>query len=598
MKPYPSSAANLNNTTLRMGLSWAIVTYWRWSLFLWFLLSLTIGQAQVERLFSYPPAERVVRLQAFSPWPPSPWTGGDSSIVINRLDSVALLADRHDDEYLYWYTQYLKTRYRLEYYPKLADGVNFLESVRPLLETCPVPSIKATYWHMYGLYLLNQLQFEKSFRLMLRAQQQFEKIGYANVPEIMEYLYGIGGMYFRCGDYRRAIHYLTLAERYHPNLHFRIRTAVLNTLGVAYQELRDYPKAAQLFRRALTVAQGTRDTAYLGIITGNLGNTLRLQGHTRQALPYLYQDLALSEEIVPENCATTCLYIARALLTLDSTAKAKAYMDRSVPLAATHKLRGVYLVNYSEAQALYAKKTGDLRQAMFWTDSTTTLKDSLRRVFDRTLLIATENSLNAEKYVATLQTVETEKGNAVHIRNLMIAALFLLTGFGLYALHQNRQKRLQEQRLHQERLAHATDQLTQYLASLRDKNVLIVQITDELAQARRLLQPSVLSAPETEQSIQTLLGSVILTEKDWQQFRWLFERVYPSFFDTLRQQYPDLSPADVRLLALSKLSIPTKEMAFMLGVSMEAIRKSRHRLRKKLEHRGSGTDLEGLIAQL
>ena len=576
-----------------MGLPRSTFAYYQGCLFVGCWLGLTTAQAQIERLFTYPPRQRVVRLMA-APF----WTKQDSAKAVRTIDSVALLARQHDDPYLYWYTQTLNVRYHLGHCPKLADGLRVLESARPRLETCPIPSAKAAYWHVYGLYLLDHSAFEKAFRLLLRAQQQFEKIGYANVPEIMEYLYGMGSLYFRFGDYHRAIHYLTLAERYHPNLHFRIRTAVLNTLGVAYQQLRDYPKAAQLFRRALTVAQVTRDTAYLGIVTGNLGNTLRLQGQTRQALPYLYEDLALSEKIVPENCATTCLYIARALLALDSIAKAKAYIDRSVPLAATHKLRGVYLVNYSEAQALYAKKTGDLRQAMFWTDSTTTLKDSLRRVFDRTLLIATENSLNAEKYVTTLQTVETEKENAIRIRNLMIAALFLLTGFGLYALHQNHQKRLQEQRLHQERLAHATDQLTQYMASLRDKNELIAQITDELAQARRLPQPSALSAPETEQSIQTLLGSVILTEKDWQQFRRLFERVYPSFFDTLRQQYPDLSPADVRLLALSKLSIPTKEMAFMLGVSMEAIRKSRHRLRKKLEHLGSGTDLEGLIAQL
>lgn len=511
---------------------------------------------------------------------------------------MAVLARRYDDEYLYWYVQYLKTRYRLDFYSKPTDGINFLESVRPLLETCPVSSIKGTYWHMYGLYLLNRLQFEKSFRLMIRAQHQFEKIGYANVPGIMEYLYGIGGMYFRFGDYRRAIYYLTLAERYHPKLPFRIRTAVLNTLGIAYQQLQDYPKAVQLFRRALKVAQVTRDTAYLGIVMGNLGNTMRLQGQPRQALSYLYQDLALTEKIVPENCATTCLYIAKALLTLDSTAKAKAYIDRSVPLAATHRLRDIYVVNYSEVQALYARKKGDLRRAIFWSDSTIALKDSLRRVFDQTLLIATENSLNAEKYVGRLQTIEAEKQNAVWVRNGIIIVLFLLTSAGLYALYQYRQKQMREQQLQEERLANATNQLAQYMTSIRDKNELIAQITDELTQARQLTTPTTPTSPEIEQHIETLLNSVILTEKDWQQFRRLFERVHPHFFETLRKQYADLSPTDVRLLALSKLEIPTKEMAFMLGVSTEAIRKSRYRLRKKLEHLRADTDLEGLIAQL
>jgi tetratricopeptide (TPR) repeat protein/DNA-binding CsgD family transcriptional regulator len=569
------------------------VTYGRWGLVVGCLLGLTTAQAQVEQLFAYPPRERVIRLLASSPW-----LNGDSSSVINRLDSVAVAASRHDDEYLFWYVQYRKTRLQLDHHPKLAEGVKLLEAARSRLENCPIPAVKAAYWHMYGLYLLDAGEFTNAFRQMLWAQDQFEKIGYTNVPGIIEYLYGVGSLYFRFGDYRKAIHYLSLAERYHPQHQLRLRTAVLNTLGVAYQELHNYAKADQWFRCALGEAQAMGDTAYLGIVTGNLGNALRLQGHTRQALPYLYQGLALSQIPVPENGATICLYIASALLVLDSTAKAKVYITQSERLVAHKQPQHDYAVNYSEAQALYARKTGDLGQVILWTDSTIARKDRLRAVFDSKLLVATENSLNVQQYLTSLQTLEAQKLNAVRIRNLILAALVLLTVVGLYALHQNRQKRIQEQQLHAERLNHATDQLTQYLSSLHNKNELIAHITDELTQARRLAQPSAPLPAETEQSIQTLLSSVILTDHDWQQFRRLFERVYPRFFETLRSHYPDHSPAEVRLLALSKLGLPTKEMAFMLGVSSEAIRKGRHRLRKKLEHLHSDTDLEGLIAQL
>ena len=568
--------------------------YRPWGLLVGCLLGLTTAQAQIEPLFAYPPRERVIRLLAS----PARLTG-DSSSVINRLDSVAVAASRHDDEYLFWYVQYLKIHYQLDHHPrKLAEGVKLLEAVRPRLENCPVPAVTAAYWHLYGLYLLDARQFTNAFRLMLRAQQQFETIGYANVPGITEYLYGMGSLYFRFGDYRRAIHYLSLAESYPPQHQLRLRTAVLNTLGVAYQELHDYPKADQWFRRALREAQSIGDTAYSGIVTGNLGNALRLQDQPHQALPYLYQGLVLSQKPVPENGATICLHIASALLVLDSTAKAKAYITQSERLVANQTPQREYALNYSETQALYARKTGDLRQAIRWTDSTITRRDRLRAVFDSKRLLATENSFNAQTYLTNLQTLEAEKQNAVRIRNLILVALILLTGVGLYALHQNRQKRIREQQLHAERLNHATDQLTQYMSSLHDKNELIAHITDELTQARRLTELSVPPTAETEQSIQTLLSSVILTEKDWQQFRRRFEGVYPRFFDTLHTQYPDLSPAEVRLLALSKLGLPTKEMAFMLGVSMDAIRKSRHRLRKKLEHLHSDTDLEGLIAQL
>jgi len=39
-------------------------------------------------------------------------------------------------------------------------------------------------------------------------------------------------------------------------------------------------------------------------------------------------------------------------------------------------------------------------------------------------------------------------------------------------------------------------------------------------------------------------------------------------------------------------------MAYMLGVSIESLRKSRYRLRKKLETQQADTDLKGLIVHL
>ena len=569
------------------------LTWRQWGLIVGCLLSLTSTQAQVELLFAQPPRQRVIRLLAY-PY----WLLGDSARVVNHLDSVALAASRYDDEYLFWYAQYRKIRFQLDHRPKLAQGLQLLEAARPQLESCPLPAIQAAYWHMYGLYLLDARQFRDAFRLLLRAQQQFEKIGYANVPGIIEFLYGMGSLYFRFGDYRQAIHYLSLAERYHPPYQLRLRTAVLNTLGVAYDELHDYTRADHSFRLALGEAQAMGDTTYLGIVVGNLGNALRLQNRPRQALPYLYQGLSLNQKSAPENGATLCLYIANALLELDSTAKAQAYLTQSERLVAHQQPQREYAIQYSEARARYARKTGDLGQAIRWTDSSIARRERLRAIFDGKRLLATQNSLNAQQYLNRLQSLESQRLNAVRIRNLILVALVLLTAVGLYALHQNRQKRLQQQRVYQGQLAHATEQLSQYLASLHDKNELIAQITDELAQTRELAQPSAPSTPQTEQAIQTLLGSVILTETDWQQFRRRFEGVYPHFFDTLHRQYPDLSPADVRLLALSKLGISTKEMAFMLGVSMEAVYKSRHRLRKKLELAGSATDLQGLIAQL
>ncbi len=393
----------------------------RWGLVLGCLLSLTFTQAQVEPLFIYPPHQRVNRLLTLPPW-----IGNDSITVINHLDSIAVAASHHHDDYLFWYIQYRKISFQLNNQPSgLTQGIKRLEAARVYFEECPVPAIKAAYWHMYGAYLLEANQFTNAFRLLLRADRQFRSIGYANVPGIIEFLYGMGSLYFRFGDYPKAVHYLTLAERYHPPLPLRLRANVLNTLGLAYDQLHEYAKADHSFRLALGEAQVMSDTAYLGIVTGNLGNALRLQGYNRQALPYLYQGLSLSRKPVPENGATICLYITRALLELDSTAKAKVYLTQSEQLVAHQRPQREYALNYSETRARYARQIGDLKQVVLWTDSSLTLGDQWRTLFDAKRLLATENSLNAQQYLNRLQTLEIQKQYAVRME---ISAI-LTSGF-------------------------------------------------------------------------------------------------------------------------------------------------------------------------
>lgn len=72
-----------------------------------------------------------------------------------------------------------------------------------------------------------------------------------------------------------------------------------------------------------------------------------------------------------------------------------------------------------------------------------------------------------------------------------------------------------------------------------------------------------------------------MTDDDWATFKQLCEQVWPGMFKQLNEQFPDLNRSEERLLALSKLNISSKEMAGMIGISVDSLRKSRYRLRKK-----------------
>lgn len=81
--------------------------------------------------------------------------------------------------------------------------------------------------------------------------------------------------------------------------------------------------------------------------------------------------------------------------------------------------------------------------------------------------------------------------------------------------------------------------------------------------------------------MRSLQQSVLLTEKDWIDFKEIFEQVFPHFFKNLDRKYPDLTAGEVRLAALEKLNLTDKIKGNMLGISADSVKKTRYRLRKK-----------------
>ena len=71
-------------------------------------------------------------------------------------------------------------------------------------------------------------------------------------------------------------------------------------------------------------------------------------------------------------------------------------------------------------------------------------------------------------------------------------------------------------------------------------------------------------------------------EKEWKEFNANFNRIHKGFTDTLKERFPDLTSNDLRLCALYRIDIPTKDIAEAMGISQTSVKMARYRLRKKL----------------
>ncbi|QVY66933.1 hypothetical protein [Polaribacter sp. Q13] len=70
--------------------------------------------------------------------------------------------------------------------------------------------------------------------------------------------------------------------------------------------------------------------------------------------------------------------------------------------------------------------------------------------------------------------------------------------------------------------------------------------------------------------------------KNWEEFKMRFIDVNKEFYDIIFKKFPKLSQGDQKICALIKLNFSSKDMARLLGISVESVHTVRHRIRKKM----------------
>lgn len=68
----------------------------------------------------------------------------------------------------------------------------------------------------------------------------------------------------------------------------------------------------------------------------------------------------------------------------------------------------------------------------------------------------------------------------------------------------------------------------------------------------------------------------------WTKFETYYQQVSPDFFNILTNRFSNLTPAEIKLAALLRLNLDTKEIAAITFQDPDSVRVARTRLRKKL----------------
>ena len=146
----------------------------------------------------------------------------------------------------------------------------------------------------------------------------------------------------------------------------------------------------------------------------------------------------------------------------------------------------------------------------------------------------------------------------------------------------------------QESLEFKDRELTANALFLLKKNELIAHIADRLLKAKSTFRQ------ENQKIVQDIVHDLQASqdEHNWKEFEVHFTRVHSTFYQTLQERFPSLSPNERKLCAFLRLNMSTKDISAITQQSLNSITVARSRLRKKLQIEGEDLQLVDFLLSI
>ena len=332
-------------------------------------------------------------------------------------------------------------------------------------------------------------------------------------------------------------------------------------LGSIYEDLAQYDEAYLYFKKALNYIIHSPDTNRYINILNNLGDVNRKRGNFEKA--FLYTSQAQELAIKTDNRHQ-----------LQSVLK---------DLAKTYRLQGDHENAYSMLEASNSVR-----------DEIRSFKN-IRQLNTLQVLYGAKEK-KAQIALLTKQNEVTRANQTLLAGGIFVTAAIMALLFYGYKKRKQQETRIQQYKqqalkadlekkiLKEENLQREihikTTALSNYSLHLAHKNKILHGVMQKLTHLKDRKNMNMRACLE---SLASEIKEGLSEKNDWLEVIRFFEQIHPNFFKNLNTRAcATLSPTEVRLCMLLRLSLSSREIASVLHVTPDSVRIARYRLRKKL----------------
>lgn len=493
---------------------------------------------------------------------------------------------------LFFETQVLINKYSFEKFDRVVDILN--EMLLVAYESQDESLIGATY-RKFGWVVIHFQRYDLATPFSLKGVQILEK----EKPESLEpfdFLM-LGGLLFESRNYVDAIKYSKKGLT-GPNFPEPKDQIIYNTIGQSFERLNQLDSAYYYYALSDQFADLIDQKLWKTINQQNIGEMLFHQNKLEDAKRTFDLVYTNGIESTPEIAAKSMIWQAKISMLENDFDNALKYLNISQSMLLSFDFRRLQIEYFLEdcyfTKLEVFEKMELVDSSSFYFRKYLSLHDSLAHLASLADLSVVQMRIDHAEKTYNLGLLQIEKKEAEQRRNAIIITILVFSAIG-FTYFNWQKKRLQyknkiavlENEAKETEIKTVKNQLKSFTNQLLEKAKLLEELENELDSKNE--------AELHSEYLSKLNSSRILTDKDWSEFKVLFEKVYPGFFTTVKENYQTITPAEMRIAALIRLQFSAKEMADILGVSVDSAHKTRQRLRQRLEL-SSDINLEEFIS--
>ncbi|WP_188112154.1 tetratricopeptide repeat protein [Aquimarina sp. RZ0] len=442
----------------------------------------------------------------------------------------------------------------------------------------------------------------EALQYLIKSQNAYEKI--EDTEGIANTNLNIGMVYADLEQYEKSLNYYNMAIHKFTSLDLTDRVATTFTkMGSIFIIQNRLEEAKKYLNNALDIHTQNNFTYGIAEAHNRLGLFYIKENKKTQAYYHINTSMLLGQKILDIDGLTSNYILLGKIHRLDNDLElAEKNLRKGLEKAEENNLKKQELAAYEELKEL-KKQQNNPAAALLFSDRYIKLKDSIFNIekAKQIAYLEFENQLQKkEKEVQLLRTKEKIDKLINYALLTGIFIIFLIIYFVFKSFKKNKellqkdqellitnnalaQQALENSKLKQKQLKQQLNsknkELTSYALNFVKKNEISQQLLDKLISMKAIpVEKRDLVINETIEIIKRNLS----TDKDWEDFKMVFEKVHTDFYSKLIARHPNLKNNDLKICSLTRLNLNIKETASILGISPESVKTARYRLRKKL----------------